>query len=193
MTMAARRTASQQTELSGQWVGSPTTGQPISNGRATSTARNPQEGGGMMGRQESRTGYRGLPRICVPGAVISRVVEAGISPLVLAGPELCKRLEPHAERLAGISCPSRRQRWLLAAMTWLLEERDSEPEQTEDCAADAIASLDDDLWLQDLPPEKQRLLWETFGIGAQDQQIPPLLPAEGTPSAPPVKTGRGVR
>lgn len=107
--------------------------------------------------------YRELPRICVPGIFIDRAVQAALRPIVLAGPELDKRLQPHVARLCDISTPSRSQRWLRSALLWLLEDRESEPEETEVSVPARTSWPDADFLQMDLPPETQTPLWPDFG------------------------------
>lgn len=122
--------------------------------------------------------WHGVPRISLPGLLISRAVQAVTDPLVMAGPELDKRLQPHVERLCGISNPSRSQRWLRDALLWLLEERDTWPEETE-CSARASAALPAcDPVQPDLLQGTQRYLWEHFGIA--EASVPRPRPQQGT-------------
>lgn len=72
------------------------------------------------------------PRICWPAAVISQAVQAVLRPVVLAGPELHKRLQPRFERLCDIESPALATRIERAALRWLLEEPEIEPDTTED-------------------------------------------------------------
>lgn len=141
----------------------------------------------------ARPEYRKMARIFVPGVFIDRAVQAALCPIVLAAPELEKRLQPHAARLRDMTCPSRLQRWQRAALLWLLEERGTAPEQTGHCDPELSFSQACVPELQDLPPETRRLLWEDFGIGSESaadfhplQSLPegvPALPAEDTRGA----------
>lgn len=122
--------------------------------------------------KSARPSLRDMSRICVPGIVIDRAVQAALYPIVLAGPELEKRLQPHVARLCGISSPSRSQRWLRAVLLWLLEERDTSHEQTAWSGPEASFSPTVDPALLDLLPETQKPLWDCFGIVLADAADP---------------------
>ena len=82
-------------------------------------------------RRRSRLPLRQFPRVMVPFEVVRRCIDALRFPTLLVGPELEKWLSQHVERLGGISCPSRLQRWQLGAARWLTEAPEPEPEATE--------------------------------------------------------------
>lgn len=107
--------------------------------------------------------WRDVERICIPGWLISRAIRAIEAPLVLAGPEAIKRLEPYAERLCDIPCPSLWQRTVRAVVLWLLEAPDDVPEATEEAPPPAPAWLTDALEAS-APPR------ETQTHGSADQQ-----------------------
>ncbi|WP_417262596.1 hypothetical protein [Celeribacter sp.] len=108
-----------------------------------------------------------VPRVFVPGLLIggaiSRAVGAITTPLLLAGPEVVKRLEPYAERLSDMTSLSRRQKIVRAVVLWLIEERDSGPEATEYCAPHGTVSQDDVLALLAPRPETRKRILEDFG------------------------------
>ena len=82
----------------------------------------------------ARFPLRKIQRVCIPGVVISRAVGAVLGTLGMAGPEIVKWLEPHAERLvySPSPVPSRLERLQRAVVLWLLEAPDTEPEPTEE-------------------------------------------------------------
>lgn len=86
--------------------------------RAQAEAR--RKASGLTGSRP-KPSWRDCSRICLPGSFLSRVIRAIEAPLVLAGPEAAKRLEPYVERLCDMPSPSRRQRIVRAALRWLLE------------------------------------------------------------------------
>ena len=70
----------------------------------------------------------------IPGRLatgILRAVEGVLSPVVMAGPELEKRLRPHAERLCDISNPTLAERARRAAILWLIGLPETLPDTTE--------------------------------------------------------------
>lgn len=106
-----------------------------------------------------RTGQKIAPAF-LPGHLVAkviRVVEAVLFPLVMAGPELEKRLRPHAERLSDIPSPTRAERARRAAILWLIGSPESEPEPTEADLARLSASQDVARGLSALLPERQKL------------------------------------
>ncbi|MFC3179469.1 hypothetical protein [Cypionkella sinensis] len=128
--------------------------------------------------KSKRPSLRDVSRICVPGIVIDRAVQAALYPIVLAGPELEKRLQPHVARLCGVSSPSRSQRWLRAVLLWLLEDRDTAPEGTECAGPEASFSPAFDPALRDLLPETQRPLWDCFGMVLTDAADPQTVQSQ---------------
>ena len=68
----------------------------------------------------SRTRLKELPRVCIPGAILNRAIEAVQYPVVLAGPELMKRLEPVQEKLRERTDPSFLERAAGGFLDWLL-------------------------------------------------------------------------
>lgn len=150
-----------------------------------------------IGRNAAQPTWRAVPRACIPGRLINRAVQAAINPLVLAGPELVKWLEPHVAQLSGMTSPSRRQRWLLAAALWLLEEPDTEQQQTASTDPDPSSLRDADLSLsaplqeKQAPQEAGRCRPSRIDALLGDL-VPPLGPSTDA-SAPQVNTGRGVR
>lgn len=150
------------------------------------------EGAKKHFQQPRSNPLRQIPRICIPGAVISRAIAAITYPVVLAGPELVKRLEPRVARLYGISSASRGQRILRAVMLWLLEEPDSALEATEDFDRPETVLPIYDPELRGLPLEKQMQIWEDFGISAEAGAMPLAESPEGSRASPAAKI-RGVR
>ncbi|MBR9819377.1 MAG: hypothetical protein GYB51_00080 [Rhodobacteraceae bacterium] len=136
---------------------------------------------------------RQYARICIPGRIISQAGEALLRPMLLAGPELAKFLEPRVARIADMSCPSRWQRWLRDAGQWLLEEPDSELGPKAGSIPSFPGSPDDDHALQDLHRGKRK--WTSEGIAGQGEASPtPRFqgPQEGQID-PQTPSGRGVR
>lgn len=82
-------------------------------------------------RRNARLPMRQLPRVMIPFEAVRRCIDAVRFPTLLAGPELEKWLSQHVERLGGISCPSRLQRWQLGAARWLTEAPEPVPEAIE--------------------------------------------------------------
>lgn len=83
-------------------------------------------------RQLPKQTWRDCSRICLPGMLLSRAVGVAMYPLVMAGPELAKRLEPRIELLDDISDPSWSQNVLRSAIHWLLRAPNSAPGTTEE-------------------------------------------------------------
>lgn len=102
----------------------------LRKGKPHPTTRVPYRRPGLL--EELRT----AAPLFVPGILINRFlirgVEVLLSPLVMAAPELEKRIRPRVGRLCDISNASWAVRVERAAWLWLLQERGSEPESTED-------------------------------------------------------------
>lgn len=96
-------------------------------------------------------------RICMPGVAISRVVDALLYPILLAGPNAAQRLERIVERLDGACRLSRKQRLLRFVAFWLLQEPNSEPDTTEVGVPLPAALRGAFLEVSGLLQEKQRL------------------------------------
>ena len=99
-----------------------------------------KEGGRVMARMfalRRRLALLICPKdgaVFVPGYLASGVIRAVatvLSPVVMAGPEIEKRLRPHAERLCDIPTPSRAERLRRAALLWLIGWPEIEPDTTE--------------------------------------------------------------
>lgn len=96
-------------------------------------------------RRRSRPPMRQLPRVMIPFEAVRRCIDAVRFPTLLAGPELEKWLSQHVERLDGISCLSRLQRWQLGAARWLTEAPEPVPEAIEGALERGPVSLGVDL------------------------------------------------
>ncbi len=74
------------------------------------------------------TTWRDMPRICLPGYVIRRAVEASTSPLSRVGPAICQRLELLIERLDDSRAPAWFAAPLRSTALWLTQSPNSEPQ-----------------------------------------------------------------
>lgn len=121
--------------------------------------------------------WRDVAPICLPGWLISKGISAITGPLVLAGPEAVKRLQPYAERLCDIPSPSRCERIKRDALLWLIGERGNEPEAKE-AETLRIPSLPSDV------PEQSEL--------RQEKQKPSDAPATSKPAEFPPSSHSGT-
>lgn len=142
-----------------------------------------------------RRDLRMPPPVFVPGVLASgiiRAVEAVLSPLVMAGPEIEKRLRPHAERLFDIPSPTRAERLGRAAILWLIGSPETEPEPTE---ADlrqhsAWQAAARGLWVHPQGTQTPTSADQDTGEGSRPTGDPILQPA---PPEVPANTVPGVR
>ena len=126
--------------------------------------------------------WRDVDRICIPGMLLSRAVGAVIRPLVMAGPELAKRLEPHVERLDDISDRSWSQNLMRSVMHWLLRAPNSAPHTTEETPGDDPSWPSSDPARMALLKEMPELLSDRRGSGlsvkASDLSAKTSVPCE---------------
>lgn len=94
---------------------------------------------GRLKSTPAHAGWRDVSRICLPGWVIRRAVEASARPLYLAGPAIERRLEQRLERPAGIQGPAWFQGLQRSIVLWLIQSpnsaRQAIPEEISDEAS----------------------------------------------------------
>lgn len=139
-----------------------------------------------------RPTWRDMPPICRPGWLVSKGIDAITTPLLMAGPEAVRLLEPYAEQLCGIPNPSFLVRLKRDAVLWLIEEREIAPQAKEGESDQYSFSPDDEFEQMALRLGKQmRSGCEPDGQNPSDQALP-TVPDEAS-SDPRQTQVQGVR